>query len=793
MADSRDRLSLSLDDILAAAHKLAADESATSAHEATAPTETAEAQSSAGQTSQETAPAAAPEPTTSKQFSTQSVELPAQDNAPARQSSGFNFVFEPAAIERLESIFGGTSQPEPQPQPQSQTATPTAAPAMPEQPSESPQASAPAPAAREKSRPAPSMVMTGIVSDYAQPSQPQANQAQPAPQQRSVQQQSASQQQEQQQPVQQPAQQSAQQSSQQQPAPQPTQQQQPAQQPTQQPQPASQQQQPAPQPRDQQPAPAQHQPQATQPEPEAPGDLDANIDVISALPAIPRAFTSAPPVDPIPAPAFTAAHVATPESQSEPSRSRQEQRAAQRAAEIAAGQREPSRSYASTTGGARHSARASSLDDATPPRSSARQRRSNSELASQAEVRSWEQAGVQRAALEFLKNSRREYAKTREPEEASQPYPADSGFTQPIKLNPVEATSAVSEARKAEVEQKVFVNSQPVASHQPQDVREHTAVPSGAPTNTPATPIDVPLDAQPAMPMSAPIDPDNNDMSWVDASRPEWTDLPTKKTHRSKKKHEYEEEPVREKKKHQRKSKEKATKLDKIAEDEQFRSALTNGTSFSEAALDAGVASSIDDRMRQARKQQSKRIKRRVIAAVIVCVLGAGIGVGVGMGYFPITVENGQVIFGDKKLVLGDKQPSTSSGSTSSSSGNTPSGSTGGSKKAEKEKDQTGTVIYGYTLTDPNGEPYTVTETVEFGSEGLCGNSTTEATFTNTDAAADYLATVQRDYGKSFVSGSNEGMKTTVTVDVTSSKLDRERYEDALRNTVADLMIIKKS
>ncbi|MEG0504377.1 MAG: hypothetical protein RR547_06995, partial [Raoultibacter sp.] len=596
MADFRDSLSLSLDDILAAAHKLAVEQSP----------EAGEIENQTTMNATETQPAQTTQPSQASapavENDHQSIEVPAETPikpaAPTQQSSGFNFVFEPEAIERLESLLNGASQSEPAPQ-GSLSAVESVAPAPEATPAPSAgsspvpvQSTAPAPAAvadiSEKRSAAPSMVMTGIVSDYAQPNQQPAQQAQPAPQQQ-AQQQPAPQQQSA--PVQQPVQQqqSTQQPvAQQQPVvQQPVQQQQ--QQPTQQ-QPASQQQ-PIQQSYAQAEAPAQScpapdtQPQTVQPEPEPPADNDASIEVISALPAIPRAFTSELDQDPAPDPIQTSAHAKQPE----PLRSRQEQRAAQRAAEIAAGQREPSHSHP-TGGEGRHANPAGTeddsaaqgnqsrpLDNVVPPRSSARQRRSHNELASQAEVRSWEQAGVQRAALEFLKNSRREYGKSQDSQDVAQPYPADSGFTQPIKLNPVEATSAVSEARRAEVEQKVFVNSQPVTSAQDQDSREYTAAPAAAPANTPATTIDAPPDLLPDMPMSAPIDPDNNDMSWVDASRPEWTELPTKKSRRNKKKHEPEEEPVHEKKsKRQRKESEKATKHDRIAEDEQFRSALTN-------------------------------------------------------------------------------------------------------------------------------------------------------------------------------------------------------------------------
>ncbi|MEG0376181.1 MAG: hypothetical protein RR672_11160, partial [Raoultibacter sp.] len=67
MADPRDSLSLSLDDILAAAHKLASEESAESVAEIPEAPEAVEAQSAASQPAQEAAPAPVSESASSQQ------------------------------------------------------------------------------------------------------------------------------------------------------------------------------------------------------------------------------------------------------------------------------------------------------------------------------------------------------------------------------------------------------------------------------------------------------------------------------------------------------------------------------------------------------------------------------------------------------------------------------------------------------------------------------------------------------------------------------------------------------
>ena len=64
--------------------------------------------------------------------------------------------------------------------------------------------------------------------------------------------------------------------------------------------------------------------------------------------------------------------------------------------------------------------------------------------------------------------------------------------------------------------------------------------------------------------------------------------------------------------------------------------------------------------------------------------------------------------------------------------------------------------------------------------------------FPDEAACADFLENLQRDYGSAYALDSQEGANATVTIDITSLKLDREEYEDALRYSVEDLTVLKK-
>ena len=112
---------------------------------------------------------------------------------------------------------------------------------------------------------------------------------------------------------------------------------------------------------------------------------------------------------------------------------------------------------------------------------------------------------------------------------------------------------------------------------------------------------------------------------------------------------------------------------------------------------------------------------------------------------------------------------------------------------AAANEDRSGTVVYRYVIQLESQDEHTVLETVRFGWDGCCETSEMEATFADESAAEAFLETLRRDYGPSFSGGSVLDSTVEATLDVSANKLDREAYEDALRDSVLDLSIVRKS
>lgn len=118
--------------------------------------------------------------------------------------------------------------------------------------------------------------------------------------------------------------------------------------------------------------------------------------------------------------------------------------------------------------------------------------------------------------------------------------------------------------------------------------------------------------------------------------------------------------------------------------------------------------------------------------------------------------------------------------------------STDDDQNTTSEQDLSGTVVYRYRQTAGPDAPSTVERTT-FGEDGLCRTSSLEIEFTDEAEAADFLDTLKRDYGTAFLDGKVDGTRVTALIDVGSNKLDRDQYERALRASVSDLSVVKKS
>lgn len=108
-------------------------------------------------------------------------------------------------------------------------------------------------------------------------------------------------------------------------------------------------------------------------------------------------------------------------------------------------------------------------------------------------------------------------------------------------------------------------------------------------------------------------------------------------------------------------------------------------------------------------------------------------------------------------------------------------------------EDRSGTVVYRYVTTDAAGNGQTVTELVHFGANGLCETSAMEVEFGGAEEAEAFAESVRRDYGSAVRVVEVDGTNVHAEIDASMNRLDREAYEDALRSSVRDLAIVKKS
>ena len=113
--------------------------------------------------------------------------------------------------------------------------------------------------------------------------------------------------------------------------------------------------------------------------------------------------------------------------------------------------------------------------------------------------------------------------------------------------------------------------------------------------------------------------------------------------------------------------------------------------------------------------------------------------------------------------------------------------------KTNSQQDLSGTVVYRYAKPGNEADKTSVTEKVTFGGDGLCESSSLEVQFSDASAAEEFLRALELDFGTAYCEGEVKDNVATAVVDVSSNKLDREGYEDALRDSVVDLVIVKKS
>lgn len=196
---------------------------------------------------------------------------------------------------------------------------------------------------------------------------------------------------------------------------------------------------------------------------------------------------------------------------------------------------------------------------------------------------------------------------------------------------------------------------------------------------------------------------------------------------------------------------------------------------------------SIEDGMRNLERGRSKR-KRLLIIALIVLVLAA-IGVA---AYFFLSqqgVASKPDVISQTTSVQGSNASSSSSSSASASSSQSAAASAGETAPSD---DHSGSVVYQYSANTASGVKYQVEETVTFQYNGDCESSTMSMTFPDEASAKAFTDNLARDYGASFKLESLNGVNAVVVIDNSGLHLNRDEYENALRYSVSDLVVVEK-
>lgn len=205
--------------------------------------------------------------------------------------------------------------------------------------------------------------------------------------------------------------------------------------------------------------------------------------------------------------------------------------------------------------------------------------------------------------------------------------------------------------------------------------------------------------------------------------------------------------------------------------------AIEESTMFDEPPI------SIADGMKDADKSRKKG--RKVLIGVLVAIIIALVG------FMAFMSTRGSITIPEISITTKDISNSSNNASSTSSNSSGPTQENVAGTDAPAASGA-GAVTYRYTAKTPAGIEYTVEESTTFDEAGNCTFTTMKMQFPNEQAAKDFTDNLARDLGSKFTLDSLNGANATVTVDNSALGLDREDYENALRFSVDDLVILKK-
>lgn len=208
-------------------------------------------------------------------------------------------------------------------------------------------------------------------------------------------------------------------------------------------------------------------------------------------------------------------------------------------------------------------------------------------------------------------------------------------------------------------------------------------------------------------------------------------------------------------------------------------SAIEESTIFDEPPIP------ISEGMKDADKSHSKGRTFLIIGLVAAVVALVGV-----IAFFS---THGSITIPEISITTTDPN-----GSSASNGGGSTSGSPADADRAAPAADDgstasgAGSVTYKYTAKTPGGVEYTVEESTTFDAQGNCTFTTMKMQFPTDSAAKDFTDSLARDLGSKYTLDALNGANATVTVDNSALGLNREDYENALRYSVDDLVILKK-
>ena len=185
-----------------------------------------------------------------------------------------------------------------------------------------------------------------------------------------------------------------------------------------------------------------------------------------------------------------------------------------------------------------------------------------------------------------------------------------------------------------------------------------------------------------------------------------------------------------------------------------------------------------------------KRRRHGLVVGLLITVIALLVAVICFLLFAPNSIGLKNIFSGESGTQSSAVSSASSSSTQSSSAGSSSSSSR--SSSSSSSANLSGTVIYEYTAFTSSNVEYKVHDTVTYGSDGKCLSTEMQLQFPDAEAADAFLANLSRDYGSAYTLDSSDGANATVTIDISSLKMDREEYEDALRYSVEDLVILKK-